>query len=475
MSKTDADHAPAALAESAIAVGAAVGVPEVMDEAEALIREARRRQHRRWALVAGIVVLTAALVVAGLSLSGDGSTGRPGPGPQRNPVPAGSANRQENNGGPVGAPYPPAQSMGLTGGALIWATTGDSLEISADAGSTWRAVTPPNLTGVTVSEHITALDAVGTADLWAVLEDVPGLVPYGASINGSDRGQGIDRSTDGGRSWNFVALPGCLQTCGPVSLSFVDASHGFAATSPPTGDSTLFTTQDGGATWTPVAAMPNLGSVVVDGPISQPQLLFTTTLDGWAVTGPPDYGLPGQPTDTGGALYGTTDGGHSWSRVPGLPSDLHYALPAFFGPQQGVTVATRGTKSAAGAEAYVTEDGGASWTGQALPEFPGAGFEPGDIQTRFSAIGPLSWRIDVGSRLYETDDGGATWTTLTPAPRLTLGAVSSVAFSSQADGMAIGDLPWCSPSTIDGTPEAVCYQTLIVTSDGGLRWHPAQF
>jgi hypothetical protein len=39
-------------------------------------------------------------------------------------------------------------------------------------------VTPPNVKGVTVSIHITAVDAVGTDDLWAVLEDVPGLVPF---------------------------------------------------------------------------------------------------------------------------------------------------------------------------------------------------------------------------------------------------------------------------------------------------------
>ncbi|HEX4162643.1 MAG TPA: sialidase family protein [Acidimicrobiales bacterium] len=412
------------------------------DEAEPLVKEARQRQRRRWTVVVGTVMLAIALVLAGLLISAHGSDGRSAGGSHRTPAARAATQPQRGNGVPTRAPYPPAQSMGLADASLSWATTGDSLVISSDDGSTWKSVTPSNVTGMTVSEHITALDAVGTADLWAVLDDVPGLVPYGQSAAGSDRGQGIDRSTDGGRTWSFVALPGCLQTCGPVSLSFIDSSRGFAATSPQNGDSTLFATQDGGAEWTSVATMPNLGSVAVGGPIAQPQLLFTSTLDGWAVTGPSGYGAQGEPIQTGGALYSTKDGGISWTRASGLPpNNLHYSLPVFFGSGQGVVLATNGNRPAPGAAAYVTQDGGATWTLHALPNFPGAAFEPGNVQTRFSAIGPLSWRIDVGSQLHETDDGGTTWTTLTPDPKLSLGAVSSVAFSSPTNGMAIGDLP----------------------------------
>ena len=80
--------------------------------------------------------------------------------------------------------------------------------------------------------------------------------------------------------------PGCLQTCGPISVSFIDAEHGYAEASPQKGDSRLFATEDGGSTWLPVASMPNLGSVLVGGPIAEPQLLFTSKLDGWALTGP---------------------------------------------------------------------------------------------------------------------------------------------------------------------------------------------
>ncbi len=132
---------------------------------------------------------------------------------------------------------------------------------------------------------------MGVNDLWLVLYDVPGLVPYGESQDGSDRGEGIDRSTDGGRSWSFSTLPGCVQLCGPTALSFVDADHGFAAVSGDQGNphgppAMLFATQDGGASWQQLATPPDLGGVVMDGPAPDSKLVFTTAQDGWAVSGP---------------------------------------------------------------------------------------------------------------------------------------------------------------------------------------------
>ena len=59
--------------------------------------------------------------------------------------------------------------MGLADGAVEWVTNGDALEVSSDGGSAWRAVTPPDLEGVTVSLDVTAVDAVGTDDLWVAI------------------------------------------------------------------------------------------------------------------------------------------------------------------------------------------------------------------------------------------------------------------------------------------------------------------
>jgi photosystem II stability/assembly factor-like uncharacterized protein len=447
--------------------------PSSAINAEALFKEARRRRRRRRVAAVLAVVLVAGATVAGVSLAGSGPNRHSRSGVRHPATPGHPATRPGKNNtiGPASA-YPPAQSFGTADREVDWVTTGDGLDITTDGGRTWRPVTPPNVNGVTVSEHITAVDAIGTDNLWAVLEDVPGLVPFGQSANGSVRGQGIDRSADGGRTWTFTALPGCLQNCGPLSLSFVDAQHGFAATSPQRGDSTLFSTQDGGVTWTSLASMPNLGSVEVGGPIAQPQILFTSSLDGWAITGPSGYGPQGQPTDPGGVLYRTTDGGVSWAIASGLPLGLRYSAPKFFGNKQAVVLATHGIANARGAAVYETDDGGASWTRHLPPSILGADFEPGSLATRFAAVGPFAWRIDVGSRIYETNDAGRTWTTVTPVPKTSLGDAESVAYSSPDVGIAIAQLPTCFTSSNVG-PANVCYPVLIVTSDGGRHWAPA--
>jgi photosystem II stability/assembly factor-like uncharacterized protein len=419
-------------------------------------------------------------------LAGSGSNGPPRSGAGHrttpsHPSPPQKNNQKNNTIGPASA-YPPAQSFGLADSEVYWVTTGVGLDITTDAGRTWRAVTPPNVNGVTVSIHIAAVHAIGTDDLWAVLEDVPGVVPFGQSTNGSVRGQGIDRSTDGGQTWTFTALPGCLQSCGPLSVSFVDATHGFAATSPLTGDSTLFATQDGGVTWTPVASMPNLGSVSVGGPIALPQIVFTSSLDGWAMTGPSGYGTHSQPTDSGGVLYRTTDGGATWKITPGPPSGLQYSLPTFFGNNQAVVLATRSQNdqrqsaavAARGAAVYVTDDGGSTWTRYPLPVFSRDDFTPGSLLARFAAVGPFSWRIAVGSLIYETSDAGRTWTTVTPTPKTSLGDPTAVVFSSPEVGMAIAQLPTCFLGPTFDPAANVCYPVLIVTSDGGRRWSPAK-
>ncbi len=359
--------------------------------------------------------------------------------------------------------------MGLADSSLSWVTTGDTLEITLDGGSTWQTITPPNLQGVTVSEDVTAVDAIGTDDIWVVITDVPGFVPY--PNNGSSRGEGIDESTDGGKSWKFVALPGCLQNCGPLSLSMVDAQVGYAITDGFDGARGLvFSTHDGGATWIQVSTLPNLNGVEVSGAIEQSQLLFTSELDGWAVPATTFDPSDNSPVP-GGIIYRTTNGGLSWSPVPGLPTGQQYTVPEFFSTESAVTFATKVSESSP--TVYVTENGGTTWTSHALPAFLGSQFSPGEVATRFAAVGLLNWKIDVGSQLYETNDGGVIWTTVKPMPTVRVGNVMAITFSSPNDGIALGIQPSCpTPSAV--SQAAYCGQVLTVTTDGGRHWSPAK-
>ena len=195
--------------------------PVTEADPEALFKEARRRRRRRW-LVGSCVVLVVVAIAAAFAVTTGGNLKGPSTGIShpllRLPKP--SIRTQGTGVNAVPVEYSPAQSMGLADRSLAWITTGNTLEVTTDGGLTWRTITPLNLHGVTVSEDVTAVDAVGSNDLWVVISDVPGLV---TPNNGSSRGEGIDESTDGGKSWTFVALPGCIQSCGSLSLSMVDA------------------------------------------------------------------------------------------------------------------------------------------------------------------------------------------------------------------------------------------------------------
>ena len=368
--------------------------------------------------------------------------------------------------------YTPVQVIGLADGGVGWAADESDIYLTTDQGRTWRTVTPPNLANQFVPERIGAMDAIGDSDLWLVLVDVPGLPP--PSTAASDRGSGIDRSTDGGQTWTFSALPGCLQTCGAnLSLSFVDPEHGFATIGPlRSGPTLLFSTDDGGATWTEVGGLPDLGGIPVGGPEPEPQIAFTSLLDGWAVTSP-TFGGTGQQTSPGGTLYRTTDGGVSWSPAPGLPANEQYSLPTFFGTQVGVMLSNPEDVPPESSSVYVTDDGGNTWTTHPVPAIAGlARFKPGGIGFRFVAIDPVDWKIDTGSTLYSTNNAGDTWTSSVPVPKSGAGSVTSVVFSSPQDAMAMALPPACSEPVSTAQTFTQCLPSLTASTDGGSTWAP---
>jgi len=455
---------------------------------EALIREAHRRRRRRRLGIAAAIVAALALLLGGLALAGTGG-GRPAQPPQRRtPAHASSSSADHARGrAPFTVPAQPGiTAWGQAGPGVDWAAGATALYVSTDAGEQWRAVTPPNLANQFVGDRMTAVDAVGPDDLWVVLEDVPGLVPWSQAVDGSDRGEGIDRSTDGGRTWTFDALPDCLQRCGPIWLSFVDAQHGFAAVSSAVGiegngePANLFATADGGASWTPIATPPDFGAVTTGGR-ALPQFVFTSAEDGWAVTGPREASASA-PASPGGALYRTTDGGRSWTAATGLPRAGPYALPTFFGPGDGVVLRDASeTVPARPATAqrqplpsvYVTNDGGTSWTRRTVPAAV-AHTEPwtSTLASRFSAASPTTWKVDDSTLLFTTTDGGRRWTASSPTPEV---FASGALFSSPDDDVVIGSPATCirqgGPDPAQGCADAV----VLATTDGGRSWEPARF
>jgi photosystem II stability/assembly factor-like uncharacterized protein len=456
-----------------------IGAPAITgpgDDAEALFREARRRRRIRRAWVAGVTALALAAAGTAYGVLAHSPNGPPtGSTAQLAPAKTTSAPPKGNAGADLAAGYSNVQVLGMADPHVAWTASPTGIYVTTDQGRQWRDVTPPNLSHQDVAERIEALDAIGTDDLWLVLADVPGLVPYADSTDGSDRGEGIDRSTDGGQTWTFTALPGCLQACGAnLTVSFVDPEHGFTTNGPGqgTGPTLLFTTSDGGITWTKAGDLPDLGSISADGPGPGAQMEFINTLDGWAVTGPSGYSSSGAPTARGGVLYRTTNGGASWVRASGLPQSDQFALPTFFGSQVGVVLANPQGASGPSSPVFVTDDGGETWTVRSTPRIAGmANFKPRGLNFRFDAIGPATWKIDVGSKILTTTNAGRSWTSVTPKPKGGGGSATAVVFSSTHDGLSISEPPGC--SNAPNTPASEeCFPALTATTDGGTRWIP---
>ena len=260
--------------------------PQVAEDIEDLFKEARQRRRRRRALLVAGVVLVLAVAATIFAVTGGDAGGPPGipvhrvGGPRTVP----STPIPESQPPPTGGSYTAVQEIGLADNGLGWVADASGIYVTADQGLSWRAVTPPIFPGQDPSDRIDAMVGVGSTDLWLPVVDVIGLLPP-TKGEASDRFNGIEHSTDGGTTWTFTALPGCLQACGAdISLSFPDARHGFALEQGGGNgqQATLFSTDDGGATWAAGGSLPDIGSL----DIGSGQMVFSDAHDGWVTTGP---------------------------------------------------------------------------------------------------------------------------------------------------------------------------------------------
>jgi photosystem II stability/assembly factor-like uncharacterized protein len=208
-------------------------------------------------------------------------------------------------------------------------------------------------------------------------------------------------TTDGGASWGWSHTGAVAGFDQPSAVDFVSASDGWVSGGDAAGDFVVLRTTDGGATWQSSLTIP--GVEPIPG-FSTTVVRFSDASSGWVVAGGSD--------DVGGLTAAdTTDGGATWATRQGLPADpavdteyTHFDALAPLGPGAAVFLET-------------------------------------DVIVGGTLGAPKVWR---------TTDGGATWR---QTAKLTGDAlINDVAFSSAADGWAIGTYLWH-------------------TTDGGLTWH----
>ncbi|HET9849044.1 MAG TPA: hypothetical protein VFR68_10865 [Candidatus Dormibacteraeota bacterium] len=272
------------------------------------------------------------------------------------------------------------------------------------------------------------------------------------SASGSpDTAVEIYRTADAGRTWQRVGVVPADRG-GPSSLDFVDASHGWLTmqlgVAMGSEGIALYGTQDGGATWSKLSEADTSGA---PGhlPLSCQKAapVFLTSSIGW---------VPGTCSAGGGPfLYVTHDGGRSWN-------DASLSVPVGFAPscmcginslrfsdsQNGVFVLdSYGADGVQHDYLYATFDGGASW----MPRAP----LPANCFTVDFLSAAAGWTLDAKHNTIQyTGDGGQHWSALGTVPS------SQVVVDFQFVNSAIG---WAMGSETMG-------DTLIKTVDGGRTW-----
>jgi photosystem II stability/assembly factor-like uncharacterized protein len=405
--------------------------PPDTEDLEALIEEARRRaRRRRIGYGLGLLLLATALgLYFGLGHGGGAGGNRHaarGPG-------AGTPAAEARQIARVGARTVIGEA-GLVAPGLGWAMNGLGFWWTRDGGDHWRTITPPQVHAIgDVVARVVDVAATDDEHIWIAAADI-------RTGQGWERRMAIERTHDGGKTWQSVIPPGC-EDCAGAHLSFVNADTGFALIGA-RPQPRLFATRDGGATWRRITS-----NVSFTGPIR-----FLDARTGWAVS----------EAAGGGIVYTTRDGGHAWQRIAfaapqryrGQPATA--GIPHFFDTRNGVVpVRFRDRTRAQHVLVYVTNDDGESWRARAAPAGADLRGESWGFPQAlpFSAATMNDWFLLVGHNLYVTRNGGRSWSVRrTAAPKAP--HAWDVVFTSPTEGWAIFNT------------------ALVKTTDGGRHWSP---
>lgn len=287
--------------------------------------------------------------------------------------------------------------FGAVGGG-IWKTT--------DAGTVWKPVFD--------SQSIASIGAIEAAPSnHDVIYAGTGEADMRSDIS---VGNGIYKSTDGGKSWTNVGLRDSQQigriVIDPKNADIVYVAalgHAYA----PNRERGVFRSRDGGATWTKVLDKgPDTGAIDLAMEPENPRVVYATM---WNSRRPP-WSQYGPIEGPGSGLYKSTDGGDSWSQVTGN------GLPTGDWGRVGVAVArgTHGDRVYAlidaknGGGLYRSDDGAKTWARIGTdPRITSRGWYFGQI-----TVDPRNPDVVYVPNVatYKSIDGGKTFTVLKGAP-----------------------------------------------------------
>lgn len=234
--------------------------------------------------------------------------------------------------------------FGAVGGG-VWKTT--------DGGTYWENLTDRDFTTA----------AVGAV---AVAASDPNVIYAGtgeATIRGDvSYGDGVYKSTDGGKSWTNVGLADTYHIAqirvhpqNPDLVYVAALGHAFG----PNEERGVFRSKDGGKSWEKVLFKSSkAGAIDLSMDRSNPRILYAalyeTVRNFWSLTsGGPDSGL-----------WKSTDGGDTWTAItnnPGLPSGLKGKIGVTVSPAKADRVWAIIEAKDDKAGVYRSDNGGATW------------------------------------------------------------------------------------------------------------------
>ncbi len=291
----------------------------------------------------------------------------------------------------------------------LWAYVpdGNTLWATQDGGKDWTSFHP--------QPSLYDYQPAGGLPLMTQIDFVSGEQGW-ASVNGAILG-----TMDGGRTWTGqgqTATAGALKVA-PENLTMFDASHGYGSTA----DHPVMVTNDGGVTWTDVTPQ---GLAADSGAIVKGYFIDART--GWV------FSLRATQDVT---VYGTTDGGRSWSKLATAPvkyGDGNMFI-AFSDAQHGWFEDRSAGMGQLPGELLATKDGGLTWTRvaqsgsvNAAPGTPGvlpSGVLPFGGSLTAQSDGTLwltgAQRATGGGPgylwLFKSTDGGKSWSQMSlPVP-----------------------------------------------------------
>jgi photosystem II stability/assembly factor-like uncharacterized protein len=262
-------------------------------------------------------------------------------------------------------------------------------------------------------------------------------------------------STNDCASWSKVALP-----VDPMSMVFLTKDLGFIAGTDnhlSNPRSPVYRTTDSGANWTRVGAIA----------ASYATLSFADA----------EHGFAADQTQ----LFSTSNGGRTWSEIAlPRPASVQGQVASVLGPvaagdgRAAVVVkydATPQMGDAPGGQViYRTVDFGAHWTVASILDDPGS--------LEFSLVDSRTWVVvdpSEVSTVRSTEDSGATWQTVAVRDRWPFTA-ESIDFDDAQHGWLVVVEPYPPCAQGSGSPLPFCEQLrpaseeLAITNDGGATW-----